>query len=41
MSKAIATKNKVVTIYSGLSIAFIAIFSTISILAWFVSALNF
>jgi hypothetical protein len=40
-SKAIETKNKLVTIYGGLTIAFIAIFSTISILAWFVSALNF
>jgi hypothetical protein len=40
-SKAIETKNKLVTIYGGLAIAFIAIFSTISILSWFVSALNF
>jgi hypothetical protein len=41
MSKAIATKNKVVTIYSGLSIAFIVIFGGISVCSWFVSALNF
>jgi hypothetical protein len=41
MSKAIATKNKVVTIYSGLSITFIVIFGGISVCSWFVSALNF
>ena len=41
MSKAIATKNKVVTIYSGLTIAFIVIFGGISVCSWFISALNF
>ena len=40
-SKAIETKDKLVKIYGGLTIAFIVIFSTISILSWFVSALNF
>lgn len=40
-SKAVETKNKLVTIYSGLTIAFIVIFGGISVLSWFVSALNF
>lgn len=40
-SKAVETKNKLVTIYSGLTIAFIVIFGGISVLFWFVSVLNF
>jgi hypothetical protein len=40
-SKAVETKNKLVTIYGGLTIAFIVIFGGISILSWFVSVLNF
>jgi hypothetical protein len=40
-SKAVETKNKIATIYGGLTIAFIVIFGGISVLSWFVSALNF
>jgi hypothetical protein len=40
-SKAIEVKNKVGKIYLNLAIVFIAIFSTITVLHLFVSALNF
>ncbi len=37
----IETKNKLAKIYLNLAIVFIAIFSTITVLSLFVSALNF
>jgi hypothetical protein len=40
-TKAVETKNKLVTIYGGLTIAFIMIFGGISVCSWFISALNF
>jgi hypothetical protein len=40
-NKAIESRDKSAKIYIGLGIAFIAIFSTITILALFFSALNF
>ena len=40
-SKAIETKNKVAKIYFYLAAFFVAIFSTITVLYLFVSALNF
>ncbi|MDP3620494.1 MAG: hypothetical protein Q8R65_01055 [Polynucleobacter sp.] len=40
-SKAIQTKDKLVKIYATMAIVFIGIFSTITILSLFVSALNF
>lgn len=40
-SKAVETKNKVATIYGGLTAVFIVIFGGISVLFWFVSTLNF
>ena len=40
-NKAIETKNKSAKIYFILAIVFVAIFSTITVLSLFVSALNF
>jgi len=40
-NKAIETKNKLAKIYFVLAIVFVVIFSTITILSLFTSALNF